>query len=93
MTRRPIVALDGHDGAGKSTLATALAARLGGTAVRPYAGAVGKHLLKTGERRDVAGLVQTGSAAINAAISCVRGSGPIVLDRAWMTATHLGSAT
>lgn len=83
--RKLIVALDGHDGAGKTTLAAALAARLGGSAVRPYAGAVGEQLLKAGERGDVTALIHIGTTAIDAAIATVKGGGPIILDRGWMT--------
>ena len=55
MSERLIVALDGHDGSGKTTLAYALAERLGGTMVRPFAGETGAQLLHAGERQDIAG--------------------------------------
>ena len=85
MKERLIVALDGHDGAGKSTLAVALANRLGGRAVRPFSGAIGAKLMSVGERGDVVGLIRVGNTAIEQAVSSVPSSVPIVLDRSWMT--------
>lgn len=85
MSERIIVSLDGHDGAGKTTLSAALAARLGGVAVRPFSGAIGAELLRVGESGDVAGLVKVGSTAIENAILSVPGNIPVVLDRGWMT--------
>lgn len=85
MRERLIIALDGHDGAGKTTLASALATRLGGMAVRPFSGSIGTELLRAGANRDVGGLVKIGSTAIENAVSSVPGNIPIVLDRGWMT--------
>ena len=85
MRERLIIALDGHDGAGKTTLASALATRLGGMAVRPFSGSIGTELLRAGANRDVVELVKIGSTAIENAVSSVPGNIPIVLDRGWMT--------
>lgn len=85
MKERLIVALDGHDGAGKSTLAVALAARLGGKAVRPFSGTIGAELMNAGESGDVVKLISIGNAAIEKAVSSVSGNVPVVLDRGWMT--------
>ncbi len=85
MKERLIVALDGHDGAGKSTLAVALANRLCGRAVRPFSGATGAKLMSVGDRGDVIELIGVGNKAIEKAISSVPDNVPIVLDRGWMT--------
>ena len=85
MNGRIIIALDGHDGAGKTTLAAALALALGGAAVRPFSGTVGAELLQIGENKDVRELIRVGSAAIENAISSVPGGIPVILDRGWMT--------
>lgn len=85
MTDRLVIALDGHDGAGKTTLAAALANCLGGTAVRPFSGATGAELLHAGKLGNVPELVRIGGAAIEKAIASVPGGGPVVLDRGWMT--------
>lgn len=85
MTERLVLALDGHDGAGKTTIASALALRLGGVAVRPFAGTTGGALLEAGQREDVDALIEIGGAAIETAVSTAPKGRPVVLDRAWMT--------
>ena len=84
MSERLIVALDGHDGSGKTTLAYALAERLGGTMVRPFAGETGAQLLHAGERQDIDELLRIGATALDACLGPA-GDAPLVLDRAWMT--------
>ena len=85
MTERLVLALDGHDGAGKTTIASALALRLGGVAVRPFAGATGGALFEAGQREDVDALIEIGGAAIETAVSTAPKGCLVVLDRAWMT--------
>lgn len=85
MTARLILALDGHDGVGKTTLSQALAKRLGGTAVRPFSGSTGAKLLEIGAAQDVKALVALGTGAIDAAVASIPCDRPVVLDRGWMT--------
>lgn len=85
MKKRLVVAIDGHDGAGKTTLARALASGLRGTAVRPFSGSAGHDLIRAGNQGDVDGLLNIGSAAISKALSSAPTTVPIVLDRGWMT--------
>lgn len=84
MSGRLVIALDGHDGSGKTTLANALAARLGGKCLRPFAGDTGAQLLRAGERQDTDELLRIGGAALDACLDTA-GDAPLVLDRAWMT--------
>ncbi len=85
MTKRLIIALDGHDGVGKTTLSVQLANALGGTAIRPFGGSIGARLLEAGKDREVEKLISIGTQAIDTAIKSVPGNVPIVLDRGWMT--------
>lgn len=85
MKERLIVALDGHDGTGKTTLAKMLADQLGGVALRPFSGDTGAKLLEAGEKKDINSLIEIGSNAIENSISSAKPSVPIVLDRAWVT--------
>lgn len=85
MSGRLVVALDGHDGSGKTTLAGLLGARLGGRCVRPFAGAAGAELMRAGERGSAGELVSIASQAIADAVASVPPSMPVVLDRGWMT--------
>ncbi|HEX7168530.1 MAG TPA: hypothetical protein VF230_16230 [Acidimicrobiales bacterium] len=84
-----VVALDGHDGSGKTTLARGLAASWGGTYGRPFGGARGSALLRAGERGDVDAVVALGEEGLRAAVEESGGARPLVLDRAWMTVASL----
>jgi predicted ATPase len=83
------VALDGHDAAGKTTLAHALAARIGGVYQRPFHGSLGTELLRAGERGDFDRVVALGEQAIGTALEGDGSGLPIVLDRSWMTVASL----
>jgi predicted ATPase len=89
MTRGLRVALDGHDGAGKTTLARALASRMGGIYRRPFHGILGTKLLKAAERGDFQTIVALGEQGIDAALASEGIVLPIVLDRGWMTIASL----
>jgi hypothetical protein len=83
-----VLALDGHDGAGKTTLATRLAHVLGATYAAPFAGAVGADLLAAA----LSGRHEQASALARAAVNrCVADSptGAVVVDRHWMTVCTL----
>jgi hypothetical protein len=84
---RTIVALDGHDASGKTTLARRLAAALGGTPVRPFAGAAGARLLALAAR-DPEGAARFGWETIATAATEARGDA-LVFDRHWITVCSL----
>lgn len=85
MKKQLVIALDGHDGSGKSTLTKALASRLGGTSVQPFSGAAGKALLDAGIRGNAEALITIGTGAIENALSSVPENDLVILDRGWMT--------
>jgi hypothetical protein len=84
---RTIVALDGHDGAGKTTLARRLASALGGVHVRPFAGAAGARLVSLATV-DPEAAARFGWDAIAAAEAAAPGD-LLVFDRHWMTICSL----
>ncbi len=86
-----VVALDGHDGVGKTTLAHALAEHAGGVYARPFHGAIGAALLEAGAAGDLDRLIAVGEHAIQTAVDAAAGS-PVVLDRGWMTGASLCSS-
>lgn len=80
---RTVLVLDGHDGGGKTTLATRLAEAVGGIHVRPFAGSVGESLLRAGESADYD---LASKIALDAVRNAYRVDPPvIVFDRHWMT--------
>jgi energy-coupling factor transporter ATP-binding protein EcfA2 len=84
--RSGIVALDGHDGAGKTTLARALAERVSGSYRRPFHGPLGAALLDAAARGDFDRVITLGEEGIRTA---AKASVPVVLDRGWMTVASL----
>ncbi|MCW8091148.1 hypothetical protein [Alteromonas sp. ASW11-130] len=81
-----VFALDGHDGAGKTSLAQALAKQVGGVYARPFGGETGARLLSAGNDKRVDELVTIGRDAILKAIRPhIKDSTPVILDRGWVT--------
>ena len=83
------VALDGHDGTGKTTAALRLATKLKAQYVRPYAAPYGPQLLEAATRGDHHTVVATATAAIEHALATVDRSRAIVFDRLWITVLTL----
>jgi|GEM_PF-1299541 len=84
-----IFALDGHDAAGKTTLADWLAQTVGGTYQRPFHGRLGADLLNAANHGDVAQVIALGEEGIRNALVAAGVVRPIILDRAWMTVASL----
>lgn len=84
-----LIAIDGHDGSGKTTLATALAERLNATYIRPFAGANGRDLIgawKSGQHDLV---LRVGRKALREVLDQTRATGNWILDRGWLTVATL----
>ena len=83
-----VLALDGHDGAGKSTLASRLAVRLGAVHLRPFSGPVGERMLRAALDGRYARAAVLARGAVARALAAA--PGPLVVcDRHWMTAFTL----
>jgi hypothetical protein len=80
-----IIVLDGHDGAGKSTLCALLARRLGGHVVKPFDGKLGDFIgwLWADGRFEEADV--TARLAIERDIALAPADGPLILDRHWLS--------
>src|SRR5258708_5885980 len=87
MANRVLLAVDGHDGAGKTTLAIKLAERLRADYVRPFGGAAGARLVEMAAR-DPEGSVQFAKGLVSEATDTARGD-VLVFDRHWMTVSTL----
>jgi dephospho-CoA kinase len=85
------IALDGHDGAGKTTLAKLVAQRCGAVYVRPFAPPLGDALMAAYRAGDEPRVVEIGRSAIAAALASH--SGRLVLDRGWLTVQTLLSGS
>lgn len=84
-----VYALDGHDGAGKTTLARWFASAVGGVYHRPFQGKLGAQLLKAANLRDFQTVIAIGKQGIYNALSVAGSCRPLILDRAWMTVASL----
>lgn len=82
---RVVLALDGHDAVGKTTLTRALADALGAALVRPYAGTAGEVFLWAAERGDAAFADALARRLVERAAAHA-GTDVVVCDRHWMTA-------
>lgn len=84
-----VIALDGHDGAGKTTLALALAERIGACYVRPFGGLAGTELLQACNDNEFRRVLHIGATALETALSKNSSSSAVVLDRSWLTVSTL----
>lgn len=87
-----LLALDGHDGAGKTTLAIALARKLNAHYVRPFGGEQGSQLLRAYECGDEDEILRIGEIALSHAVNSLPADELAVLDRGWLTVSTLVSA-
>jgi hypothetical protein len=78
------IALDGHDGSGKTSLAKLIAQRNGGIYVRPFGPPVGDSLISAYNAGDESQVVDIGMRAMHAALATPGGKF-LVLDRGWLT--------
>jgi thymidylate kinase len=85
MSLPPIVALDGHDASGKTTLSRRLAAVLGGRAVRPFAGQRGADMLHAAESGDKARALEIAREAVSSTLAEHSDAPVLVCDRLWLT--------
>lgn len=81
---RAIIVLDGHDGAGKTTLAGLLAETLEGAHLRPFGGKVGSQMLYLAAKGDFTSLSGLARCAVDRMLACTKKS-VIIFDRHWMT--------
>jgi hypothetical protein len=76
--------LDGHDGAGKTTLAARLAEEVGGVHVRPFGGSLGEQMLGSAERGDFRAAALLARRGIERVLES-QPARTLVFDRHWMT--------
>lgn len=93
LSKRCVLALDGHDGSGKTTLAKSLATEIGATYVRPYAEPFGSRLLECAESKQFEALIETAAEAITHALKEAPAQGTLIFDRFWITLFTLLPAT
>ena len=83
-----VLVLDGHDAAGKTTLATMLAKSVGGVHIRPFAGDVGERLVRCVDEGEMLQAADLAQRAIKNAL-CNVDAPVLVFDRHWMTVFSL----
>jgi len=84
LSAKQILVLDGHDGAGKTTLARSLAHALNATYVYPFRGPRGSDILRTAEAGDFDTAQALARGLLETALD--QHAGPLlVLDRHWLT--------
>ena len=84
-----ILALDGHDAAGKTTLARQLAEAVGARYVRPFGGNSGRKLIEAYEAGRHLETLSIGHQSILSTLESVREGDRIVMDRGWVTVATL----
>lgn len=87
-SKLPIIAFDGHDGVGKTTLAKTLATAIGGLYLRPFEGSTGLELIAAAEAKAYDKVLQIGKTAIDKKYPSLATS-PLIFDRHWITVLSL----
>ena len=80
-----IIVLDGHDGAGKSTIGSLLAERLGGLQVKPYTDSLGDMLSWLWQKSHFELVDELARLAIEKVIEENPGSTLLIFDRHWLS--------
>lgn len=88
MQSNTILAFDGHDGSGKTTLCKIIAEQLGGVYVRPFGGNNGINLIEAADNEDYLSVLKIGMDSIREAEKDYTDS-ILVFDRHWMTVLSL----
>ena len=88
MQSNTILAFDGHDGSGKTTLCKAIAEQLGGIYVRPFGGSNGIDLIEAADDKDYLSVLKIGLNSIKEVEKNYSNS-ILVFDRHWMTVLSL----
>ena|ERR1035437_7918058 len=83
-----IIAIDGHDGSGKTTLAKLLAEKLGGIYIRPFGGDAGLQLIGYADKKDYKNVSLFGNQCIRKYAEAYS-SDILIFDRHWMTVFSL----
>lgn len=81
----PDLVLDGHDGVGKTTVAAALAERVGGTVLKPFANELGDHiawLWRHGNYQEANDLCLR---SVERVLTTTKAPRPWIFDRHWVT--------
>ncbi|HNO71073.1 MAG TPA: hypothetical protein PKO16_04790 [Bacteroidia bacterium] len=82
------IALDGHDGSGKTTISKLVASTLKGIYVRPFAGSKGIALIEAADQEDYDLVLQIGNESIQD-IYNQHSNDLLIFDRHWMTVLSL----
>ena len=88
MKPNTILAFDGHDGSGKTTLSKMMAERLDAKYVRPFGGENGINLIRAAEDKDYPMTLEIGMNSIREIEESYNDS-VLVFDRHWMTVLSL----
>lgn len=90
--KQTLLVLDGHDGAGKSTLALGLAEALGAPYVRPFSGEYAARMVAEAERGDTRLVAEIARQSAERALAA-RDEPVLVCDRHWLTVYALAPET
>ena len=84
-----VIAIDGHDGTGKTTLSKGLAARVEALYIRPFGGAHGEDMVRAWRAGRSAEVLRIGEYVLRATLHGAQDHSRVVLDRGWLTVATL----